>query len=91
MITFFTFEGEKERMLQGIFHNYPEINPERFEKIPTSLKWFQFFDKISLIVEKQQAWSLMPYTNYAYVAWHLNFAKIRNPKVSYPSVVYEVF
>lgn len=32
----------------------------------------------------------MSYLNYAFVTWHLYFAKARNVKLSYPSISYEV-
>lgn len=32
----------------------------------------------------------MPYLNYAFVTWHLYFAKSRNAKLFYPSILYEM-
>ena len=58
--------------------------------IALCLKWFQFFDEILFLVGSLQTWSIMPYLNYAFVFWHLYFAKARNIKLSYPSIVYEV-
>ncbi|KAG7211889.1 hypothetical protein KM043_011100 [Ampulex compressa] len=82
--------GESEKLVQGIFHNYPEVCNEKLKQICLSLEWFQFFDKVLSLVANQQVWSIMPYTNYAFVAWHLLLAKTRCPRLSYPSIVYEV-
>ncbi|KAK1128703.1 hypothetical protein K0M31_019855 [Melipona bicolor] len=82
--------GESEKLAQGIFHNYPEICSDKLNYIALCLKWFQFFDEILFLVGSLQTWSIMPYLNYAFVTWHLYFAKARNIKLSYPSIVYEM-
>ncbi|KAF3427800.1 hypothetical protein E2986_02125 [Frieseomelitta varia] len=82
--------GESEKLAQGIFHNYPEICSDKMNYVALCLKWFQFFDEILFLVGSLQTWSVMPYLNYAFVFWHLYFAKARNIKLSYPSIVYEM-
>ncbi|XP_012153108.2 chromosome transmission fidelity protein 18 homolog [Megachile rotundata] len=82
--------GETDKLAQGIFHNYPEICSEKLGYIAICLQWFQFFDEICSLVTHFQTWSVMPYTNYAFVTWHLYFAKARNARLSYPSIFYEV-
>ncbi|XP_043248448.1 chromosome transmission fidelity protein 18 homolog [Colletes gigas] len=82
--------GESEKLAQGIFHNYPEICNEKLNYIVMCLQWFQFFDEIVSFIAKFQTWSVMPYTNYAFITWHLYFAKARHVKLSYPTVPYEM-
>ncbi|XP_076171216.1 chromosome transmission fidelity protein 18 homolog isoform X2 [Ptiloglossa arizonensis] len=82
--------GESEKLAQGIFHNYPEICSEKLNYIVLCLQWFQFFDEILQFLLNFQVWSIMPYTNYAFIIWHLYFAKERHVKLSYPSVPYEM-
>ena len=82
--------GESEKLAQGIFHNYPEICSEKLNDVVQCLQWFQFFDEITSLIASLQVWSVMPYTNYAFITWHLNFAKPRSAKLSYPSISYEV-
>ncbi|XP_054012649.1 chromosome transmission fidelity protein 18 homolog [Hylaeus anthracinus] len=82
--------GESEKLAQGIFHNYPEICNEKLNYIIFSLEWFQFFDEILSFVASFNVWSVMPYTNYAFIAWHLNFAKAKHAKLSYPTITFEI-
>ncbi|XP_033340311.2 chromosome transmission fidelity protein 18 homolog isoform X1 [Megalopta genalis] len=82
--------GETEKLAQGVFHNYPEICCDKLNYVALCLQWFQFFDEIISLVANAQVWSVMPYTNYAFIMWHLYFAKSRSVKLSYPSVQYEM-
>ncbi|XP_017754396.1 PREDICTED: chromosome transmission fidelity protein 18 homolog [Eufriesea mexicana] len=82
--------GESEKLAQGIFHNYPEICSDKLNYVALCLQWFQFFDEILSFVATLQAWSVMSYLNYAFVTWHLYFAKARYVKLSYPSISYEM-
>ncbi|XP_078042301.1 chromosome transmission fidelity protein 18 homolog [Augochlora pura] len=82
--------GETEKLAQGVFHNYPEICSDKLNYVDECLQWFQFYDEIISLVANAQVWSVMPYTNYAFIVWHLYFAKSRSVKLSYPSVQYEM-
>ncbi|XP_018394126.1 PREDICTED: chromosome transmission fidelity protein 18 homolog [Cyphomyrmex costatus] len=82
--------GETEKLTQGIFHNYPEICDRKLNNVPTSLEWFQFYDLVISLVTHKQIWSLMPYTNYGFIAWHLYLARIQKMKLSYPTVTNEI-
>ncbi|XP_076672404.1 chromosome transmission fidelity protein 18 homolog, partial [Andrena cerasifolii] len=82
--------GESEKLALGIFHNYPEICSEKLNHVVQCLQWFQFFDEITSLIARFQVWSVMPYTNYAFITWHLHFAKPIRAKLSYPSITYEV-
>ncbi|XP_076761142.1 chromosome transmission fidelity protein 18 homolog [Xylocopa sonorina] len=82
--------GEPEKLALGIFHNYPEICDDKLNYVTVCLEWFEFFDEILTAIASSQIWSIMPYINYAFVTWHLYFARTRNVKLSYPSILYEV-
>ncbi|XP_011151397.1 chromosome transmission fidelity protein 18 homolog isoform X2 [Harpegnathos saltator] len=82
--------GETDKLAQGIFHNYPEVCDRKLDDVSTSLEWFQFYDLITSLVMHKQIWSLMPYTNYGFIAWHLHFARMQRVKLSYPTVFNEV-
>lgn len=77
-------------MAQGIFHNYPEVCDRKLDNVPISLEWFQFYDLVTSIVTHKQIWSLMPYTNYGFIAWHLHLAQTQKMKFSYPTIINEV-
>lgn len=84
------FLVESDRLMQGIFQNYPEIPREKLDPICTSLEWFQFYDIINTAIMEHQSWILMPYTTSAFITWHLNLAGRQIPKISYPSTFFEV-
>lgn len=81
--------GEMEKLAQGIFHNYPEVCDRKLNNVSISLEWFQFYDLITSLVMHKQIWSLMPYTNYGFIAWHLHLARTQKTKLSYPAVFNE--
>ncbi|XP_066590270.1 chromosome transmission fidelity protein 18 homolog [Prorops nasuta] len=82
--------GETERLAQGVFYNYPEICSDKMQLISKSLDWFRFFDKVINLVQRTQNWIIMPYTNYAFVIWHLYLSKPRSERISYPTLLYEI-
>ncbi|XP_046610675.1 chromosome transmission fidelity protein 18 homolog [Neodiprion virginianus] len=86
------YGGETDLLVRGVFHNYPEIlfRDEGMETVAAALDWFQLYDVLNDTVMSQQTWNLMPYSNYAFVAWHFAFAGIQNPKLTYPTVENEV-
>lgn len=90
MNIFFAYLGESEKLAQGIFHNYPEICDRKLDNVSVSLEWFQFYDLITSLVTHKQVWSLMPYTNYGFIAWHLHLARTQKVKLSYPTIINEV-
>ncbi|EGI65784.1 Chromosome transmission fidelity protein 18-like protein [Acromyrmex echinatior] len=81
---------ETDKLIQGIFHNYPEICDRKLNNVPMSLEWFQFYDLVISLVLHKQIWSLMPYTNYGFIAWHLYLARTQKMKLSYPTVTNEI-
>ncbi|XP_058807276.1 chromosome transmission fidelity protein 18 homolog isoform X2 [Phymastichus coffea] len=83
-------QGEPERLMQGIFHNYPEICKDRIVLVSESLEWFEFYDQVNALVMERQTWMLMPYTMSAFVAWHLYLSGTQVPKISFPSAALEV-
>lgn len=87
---FITYLGELEKLAQGIFHNYPEICDKKLDNVSASLEWFQFYDLITSLIAHKQVWSLMPYTNYGFIAWHLHLARTQKMKLSYPTIINEV-
>ncbi|XP_001603491.2 chromosome transmission fidelity protein 18 homolog [Nasonia vitripennis] len=83
------YQGEPDRLAQGIFHNYPEICKDKMISISEALNWFEFYDTVNTLVMERQTWMLMPYTTSPFVAWHLYLAISQPPKISYPSAVFE--
>ncbi|XP_043280438.1 chromosome transmission fidelity protein 18 homolog [Venturia canescens] len=79
------YSGETERTAQGVFHNYPEVCVPNMNKISETLQWYEFYDEITNLVLKRQDWRVMPYANYAFVAFHFGFANNQQfVKLNYP-------
>ncbi|KAF7417433.1 hypothetical protein HZH68_000086 [Vespula germanica] len=81
--------GDNEKLVHGIFHNYPTNCSEKISNISEATEWFQFYDEISTSVLHNQSWSIMPYTNYAFFTWHLNLSTMQVPKLFYPVIIFE--
>lgn len=84
------YRGDNEKVVQGIFHNYPENCIEKIQNVSVAMEWFQFYDQLSTTILHLQAWSVMPYTNYIFLTCHLNLSTMQIPKLSYPVIMYEI-
>ncbi|KAK0168430.1 hypothetical protein PV327_002232 [Microctonus hyperodae] len=78
-----------ERLAVGVFENYPPNCHDKMDQVSSALEWFQFYDKITTTVMTKNDWRVMPYTNYAFVSWHLGFAGPKNPKLTFPQASIE--
>lgn len=58
--------------------------------VARSLEWFEFFDEVTKLVAARQVWTVMPYTNFAFVIWHFDLASQQNSMISYPMAAIEV-
>ncbi|XP_014610820.1 PREDICTED: chromosome transmission fidelity protein 18 homolog [Polistes canadensis] len=81
--------GDNEKLVQGIFHNYPINCTEKLQNVSVATEWFQFYDEISTSVLHHQTWSIMPYTNYAFLIWHLYLSTTKIPKLFFPIIIFE--
>lgn len=78
-------------MAQGVFHNYPEVCLPNMIKISDTLEWYEIYDEITTLVMARQDWRVMPYANYAFVAFHFGFANSQQfVKLTYPYAPAEV-
>ncbi|XP_057324055.1 chromosome transmission fidelity protein 18 homolog isoform X2 [Microplitis mediator] len=84
------YSNNSDRFVQGVFENYPPNCHDNMNRISISLEWFQFYDEITTFVMIKNDWQVMPYTNYAFVSWHLGFALPKTPKLSFPYTSTEV-
>ncbi|XP_015177515.1 PREDICTED: chromosome transmission fidelity protein 18 homolog [Polistes dominula] len=81
--------GDNEKLVQGIFHNYPINCSEKLQNVSVATEWFQFYDGISTCVLHNQNWSIMPYINYAFLTWHLYLSTTKIPKLFFPIIIFE--
>jgi hypothetical protein len=59
-------------------------------QVSLGLEWFCTADVLSHKIHSTQSYILMPYQPYAFVMWHFLFASLSWPKITYPSLGYEV-
>lgn len=84
--------GDYERLAQGVFENYPQMQIKEASLIGLceALNWFCYTDKINKSIMSEQNYSLTPYLPYAFVVWHFQFSSLTYPKIKYPNEGYEV-
>ncbi|KAF7992568.1 hypothetical protein HCN44_004912 [Aphidius gifuensis] len=82
-------DDNSERFAMGIFENYPLNCIDDINLIVDAIDWFTFYDEITTIIREKQDWRVMSYANYSFVAWHLSFSTLKNPKLNFPYVTSE--
>ncbi|XP_063243725.1 chromosome transmission fidelity protein 18 homolog isoform X2 [Bacillus rossius redtenbacheri] len=84
--------GDYERLMQGVYENFLSLNVKdsTLRSVCIALDWFQYFDELNRQINTSQSYFLMPYIPFCFVAWHLLFASFAWPKITYPSVGYEM-
>ncbi|GLV39482.1 cutlet [Carabus blaptoides fortunei] len=84
--------GDYERLMQGVFENYPLIKQTatQFAPICTATEWFSYMDCLNKKVHETQNYQMAAYVPYAFVVWHFAFASFTRKKLVYPHSSYEV-
>lgn len=89
--TVITF-GNYDRLILGIFENYPQINQKReqFPPVCTAVEWFSYTDCMNKNIQETQNYSMNAYIPYGFVVWHFALATYGKKKINYPYASYEV-
>lgn len=84
--------GDYERLMQGVFENYPHMNIKDSSLVGTSraVEWFCYCDILYRHIYSLQNYSLSTYLQYAFVTWHFVFGTSKWQKLTYPNKAYEV-
>ncbi|XP_073992135.1 chromosome transmission fidelity protein 18 homolog isoform X2 [Rhodnius prolixus] len=84
--------GDYDRLTMGVFENYLRLKTidSSMNSIANASSWFCFQDTISTSIQSTQEYTLYPYLVYPFISWHLLFATINWPKLTYPHTTYEV-
>lgn len=53
-------------------------------------KWFSFSDTVQHQINHLQNYTVYPYLQFGFAAWHLMFATLAWPKINFPSKGFEV-
>lgn len=79
------------RLINGIFENYLTQKADgNMLGIVEAGEWFCFTDILHTQIQTVQNYSVYPYLPYGFVAWHLLFAGISWPKITFPTQSFEV-
>lgn len=84
--------GDYERVAQGVFENYINMNirDTSLKSTCESLEWFCFNDIVNRQIYAIHDYSLLSYLPYAFVVWHFAFASSTWQKLTYPNAGLEV-
>ncbi|XP_065332874.1 chromosome transmission fidelity protein 18 homolog [Cloeon dipterum] len=79
--------GEYEFLSQGVFENFLHMKTREtgLRSIVYGSSWFCQFDLFNAMIKQQQNYALMPYLPYCFTMWHLLYASLSWPKISFPS------
>lgn len=79
------------RLINGVFENYLGQRADgNFFAIVEAGEWFCFTDMLHTQIQTIQNYTVYPYLPYGFAAWHLLFAGISWPKITFPTQGFEV-
>lgn len=77
--------------MNGVFENYLSQKTDgNFSAIAEACEWFGFSDMLNTQIQTLQNYTVYPYLPYGFAAWHLLFAGISWPKITFPTQGFEV-
>lgn len=78
--------GDYNILMQGIFENYLQQKmPDPYlNAVAEATDWFCFSDVVQHHIQHLQNYTVYPYLQYGFVVWHLLFATLAYPNVSFP-------
>lgn len=83
--------GDYERLTQGVFENYlhQKMPDPNLTAVVEATKWFSFSDTVQHQINHLQNYTIYPYLQFGFAAWHLMFATLAWPKINFPSKGFE--
>ncbi|XP_067626216.1 chromosome transmission fidelity protein 18 homolog [Eurosta solidaginis] len=83
--------GDYERLTQGVFENYlhQKMPDPNLNAVVEATKWFSFTDAVQHQINHLQNYTVYPYLQYGFAAWHLLFATLAWPKINFPTKGFE--
>ncbi|XP_055837537.1 chromosome transmission fidelity protein 18 homolog [Episyrphus balteatus] len=78
--------GDYNILMQGVYENYLQQKmPDPYlNGVTEATKWFCFSDTVQQHIQHLQNYTVYPYLQYGFVVWHLLFATLAYPNVSFP-------
>ncbi|XP_055375767.1 chromosome transmission fidelity protein 18 homolog [Condylostylus longicornis] len=84
--------GDYERLMQGVFENYllQKMPDPNLDGVLEAANWFCFSDLLQTQINHLQNYSIYPYLQFGFITWHLLFASLSWPKITFPNKGFEV-
>ncbi|XP_046631154.1 chromosome transmission fidelity protein 18 homolog [Daphnia pulicaria] len=84
--------GEYDRLMQGVFENYPNIKfkDSYLNAVCIGLDWMCFFDHVNHFIQLNQNYCVFGYLPYAFIALHFQMAAVLSQKIQYPTAQTEL-
>ncbi|XP_037043702.1 chromosome transmission fidelity protein 18 homolog isoform X2 [Bradysia coprophila] len=84
--------GDYSRLMNGVFENYlkQKMSDPNMTGVAEGADWFCFSDRVNQFINHKQNYSVYSYMQYGFVAWHLLFASMAWPKITFPKQGYEI-
>jgi len=78
--------GEYDRLMQGVFENYPEIKfkDSYMNAVCSGLDWMCYFDVVNREIQQSQNYTMMAYLPFTFVAVHFQLAAVLHQKIKFP-------
>lgn len=79
-------------LMQGVFENYlqQKMPDPNLNGIVEATQWFCFSDTVQRQINQLQNYTVYPYLQYGFVIWHMLFATLAWPKITFPTKSFEV-
>ncbi|XP_075210818.1 chromosome transmission fidelity protein 18 homolog [Lycorma delicatula] len=84
--------GDYDRLAQGVYENYLmlKLKGSSLKSISEGLDWFIHYDIMSSSIHVTQNYTAYAYLAYPFLKWHFLFAGRIWPKLTFPSLGYEL-
>lgn len=84
--------GDYDRLMQGVYENFlkQKMPDPNLTGVVEACHWFCFSDILNQQINHLQNYTLYPYLQFPFVVWHLLFASLSWPQITFPHQIFEV-
>ena len=78
--------------MQGVHENYlsQKMPDQNLIGVVEAANWFCFSDMVQKQINSLQNYTVYPYLQFGFIQWHLLFASLAWPKITFPNKDFEV-
>lgn len=84
--------GDYDRLMQGVYENFlkQKMPDPDLVGVVEACHWFCFSDILNQQINHLQNYTLYPYLQFPFVVWHLLFASMSWPQITFPHQGFDV-